>query len=111
MASKVGWEEMVFVPPFTDHDPSTAGWSRKRDDPNVQKRMDAISPGIVPEIGCSVDILAWTDGLPVHHLIHGVALADDLTGVGLVGDQAVGAQTAGGRPHYILPTADRTTST
>ena len=37
--AKVGWEEMKSVPPFTDHDPSTEGWRRERDDPNVQRRM------------------------------------------------------------------------
>ena len=34
-----GWEAMADVPPFAEHDPSTAGWERRRDDPNVQARV------------------------------------------------------------------------
>jgi hypothetical protein len=37
--SRFGWEGMKDVPPFVEHDPSTARWQRKRDDPNVMSRM------------------------------------------------------------------------
>ena len=33
-----GWEGMQDVPPFVEHDPATAGWTRRRDDPNVLAR-------------------------------------------------------------------------
>ena len=36
---RFGWEGMRDVPPFLEHDPFTAGWQRRRDDPNVQARM------------------------------------------------------------------------
>ena len=37
--SRFGWEGMAAVPPYTRADPTTEGWSRSRDDANVQARM------------------------------------------------------------------------
>ena len=41
---RFGWEGMKDVPPFVEgdkhYDPTTAGWKRRRDDPNVVARME-----------------------------------------------------------------------
>ena len=38
--SRFGWEGMKDVPPFVDHDPTSKGFERRRDDPNVLARME-----------------------------------------------------------------------